>query len=175
MRFQVWSKLKARWKGKKNEKWEFFHIARTRAHHEPCHWRRNNAQDCHLYHQRGYLQGPTLHRKDANYLVGLFNLLENCAALQSRFDSRTCLTTCSSSPSPFWSHYSGNFIDLANSGFYDGIHFHRCVPGTCNMMLLALSSRLRGARPPPPTARPPPNRNWLGETTTWSTWHRRVP
>jgi cyclophilin family peptidyl-prolyl cis-trans isomerase len=22
----------------------------------------------------------------------------------------------------------GNFIDLANSGFYDGIHFHRCVP-----------------------------------------------
>ena len=22
----------------------------------------------------------------------------------------------------------GNFIDLANSGFYDGIHFHRVIP-----------------------------------------------
>lgn len=24
---------------------------------------------------------------------------------------------------------TGNFIDLANSGFYDGIHFHRVIPG----------------------------------------------
>ena len=23
----------------------------------------------------------------------------------------------------------GNFADLANSGFYDGIHFHRVIPG----------------------------------------------
>lgn len=23
---------------------------------------------------------------------------------------------------------TGNFIDLANSGFYDGIHFHRVIP-----------------------------------------------
>mmetsp|Transcript_10159 Transcript_10159/g.24446 ORF Transcript_10159/g.24446 Transcript_10159/m.24446 type:complete len:97 (-) Transcript_10159:734-1024(-) len=26
----------------------------------------------------------------------------------------------------------GNFIDLANSGFYDGIHFHRVIPGFMN-------------------------------------------
>ena len=23
----------------------------------------------------------------------------------------------------------GNFISLANSGFYDGLTFHRCIPG----------------------------------------------
>ena len=23
----------------------------------------------------------------------------------------------------------GNFVDLANSGFYNGIHFHRVIPG----------------------------------------------
>lgn len=28
--------------------------------------------------------------------------------------------------------YSGNFIDLANSGFYDGIHFHRVIPDFMN-------------------------------------------
>mmetsp|Transcript_18088 Transcript_18088/g.26766 ORF Transcript_18088/g.26766 Transcript_18088/m.26766 type:complete len:173 (-) Transcript_18088:974-1492(-) len=27
---------------------------------------------------------------------------------------------------------SGNFIDLANSGFYDGIHFHRVIPNFMN-------------------------------------------
>lgn len=26
----------------------------------------------------------------------------------------------------------GNFIDLANSGFYDGVHFHRVIPGFMN-------------------------------------------
>lgn len=26
----------------------------------------------------------------------------------------------------------GNFIDLAKSGFYDGIHFHRVIPGFMN-------------------------------------------
>ena len=26
----------------------------------------------------------------------------------------------------------GNFIDLANSGFYDGIHFHRVIPNFMN-------------------------------------------
>ncbi|VEU44024.1 unnamed protein product [Pseudo-nitzschia multistriata] len=26
----------------------------------------------------------------------------------------------------------GNFIDLANSGFYDGLHFHRVIPGFMN-------------------------------------------
>jgi len=26
----------------------------------------------------------------------------------------------------------GNFIDLANGGFYDGIHFHRVIPGFMN-------------------------------------------
>ncbi|MGB1604683.1 MAG: peptidylprolyl isomerase [Promethearchaeia archaeon] len=24
---------------------------------------------------------------------------------------------------------ASNFIDLANSGFYDGLHFHRVIPG----------------------------------------------
>lgn len=27
---------------------------------------------------------------------------------------------------------TGNFIDLANSGFYDGIHFHRVIPDFMN-------------------------------------------
>merc|ERR1719217_432421 len=27
---------------------------------------------------------------------------------------------------------ASNFIDLANSGFYDGIHFHRVIPGFMN-------------------------------------------
>jgi len=27
---------------------------------------------------------------------------------------------------------TGNFIDLANRGFYDGIHFHRVIPGFMN-------------------------------------------
>jgi cyclophilin family peptidyl-prolyl cis-trans isomerase len=27
----------------------------------------------------------------------------------------------------------GNFIDLANSGFYDGIHFHRVVSGVAGV------------------------------------------
>merc|ERR1719253_2097668 len=26
----------------------------------------------------------------------------------------------------------GNFIDLANSGFYDGVHFHRVIPNFMN-------------------------------------------
>jgi len=26
----------------------------------------------------------------------------------------------------------GNFIDLANTGFYDGVHFHRVIPGFMN-------------------------------------------
>jgi len=26
----------------------------------------------------------------------------------------------------------GNFIDLANSGYYDGLHFHRVIPGFMN-------------------------------------------
>merc|ERR1719394_1720274 len=26
----------------------------------------------------------------------------------------------------------GNFIDLANSGFYDGLHFHRVIPDFMN-------------------------------------------
>ena len=25
---------------------------------------------------------------------------------------------------------ASNFIDLAQSGFYDGLHFHRVIPGT---------------------------------------------
>jgi cyclophilin family peptidyl-prolyl cis-trans isomerase len=28
----------------------------------------------------------------------------------------------------FPSYHSGNFIDLANSGYYDGLHFHRVIP-----------------------------------------------
>jgi peptidylprolyl isomerase len=26
----------------------------------------------------------------------------------------------------------GNFIDLANGGFYDGVHFHRVIPNFMN-------------------------------------------
>jgi cyclophilin family peptidyl-prolyl cis-trans isomerase len=32
----------------------------------------------------------------------------------------------------FLYYTSGNFIDLANSGFYDGIHFHRVIPNFMN-------------------------------------------
>lgn len=28
----------------------------------------------------------------------------------------------------------GNFIDLANNGFYDGLHFHRVIPGVCILL-----------------------------------------
>ena len=30
----------------------------------------------------------------------------------------------------------GNFVDLANSGFYDGIHFHRVIPNFMNQVCL---------------------------------------
>lgn len=32
----------------------------------------------------------------------------------------------------------GNFIDLANSGFYDGIHFHRVIPGKWSVFAFAV-------------------------------------
>lgn len=48
----------------------------------------------------------------------------------------------------------GNFIDLANSGFYDGIHFHRVIPNFMNQFgcphAKDPNSRRAGTGGPPP-------------------------
>jgi len=49
----------------------------------------------------------------------------------------------------------GNFIDLANSGFYDGIHFHRVIPNFMNQFGCPHAKDARSPRAG--TGGPPPN------------------
>ena len=44
----------------------------------------------------------------------------------------------------------GNFIALANSGFYDGLIFHRVIPG---FMIQAATPRARASAAPATTSR----------------------
>lgn len=50
----------------------------------------------------------------------------------------------------------GNFIDLANGGFYDGIHFHRVIPNFMNQFGCPYAkdpvSRRAGTGGPPPSS-----------------------
>eukprot|EP00928_Gymnodinium_smaydae_P061345 TRINITY_DN45442_c0_g1_i1.p1 TRINITY_DN45442_c0_g1~~TRINITY_DN45442_c0_g1_i1.p1 ORF type:complete len:214 (-),score=11.39 TRINITY_DN45442_c0_g1_i1:51-692(-) len=55
---------------------------------------------------------------------------------------------------------ASNFIDLANTGFYDGLHFHRVIPNFMAQFGCPNSRDMSGASGRPGTGGPPPNSNF---------------